>query len=80
MVRFFMLIIKKFDTSKFSIVALESFKEIASDKDYSNVLSTIFVKYGIIWELMSRFIKLIAMNFLSEVVFKKILIESILVR
>lgn len=67
---------KKFDTSKFSVVALGAFTGIVDNDDYSKVSPIDFVDYGIMRELMGRFSKKVAMNSLSKEDIKKILIES----
>lgn len=66
----------KFNTSKLSVVALGAFTGIAENDDYTNITTKDFVDYGIMRELMGRFSKLVAMNYLTKEDIKKILIES----
>ena len=66
----------KFNTSKLSVVALGAFTGITKNDDYTNVTTKDFVDYGIMIELMGRFSKLVAMNYLTKEDIKKILIES----
>lgn len=66
----------KFNTSKLSVVALGAFTGIAKNDDYTNITTKDFVDYGIMRELMGRFSKLVAMNYLTKEDIKKILIES----
>ena len=65
-----------FNTSKLSIVALGAFTGITENDDYTNITTKNFVDYGIMRELMGRFSKLVAMNYLTKEDIKKILIES----
>lgn len=65
-----------FNTSKLSIVALGAFTDITKNDDYTNLTTKDFVEYGIMRELMGRFSKLVAMNYLTKEDIKKILIES----
>lgn len=65
-----------FNTSNLTVVALGAFSGIKKDKDYSDVTTDDFVKYGIINEVMGRFSKLVAMNDLKKEDYKKILLES----
>ena len=66
----------KFNTSKLSVVALGAFTGIVENDDYTNITTKDFVDYGIMRELMGRFSKLVAMNYLTKEDIKKILIES----
>lgn len=65
-----------FNTSNLTVVALGAFSGIKNDKDYSDITTDDFVKYGIINEVMGRFSKLVAMNDLKKEDYKKILLES----
>ena len=59
-----------FNTSKLSVVALGAFTGITNSDDYTGINIKDFV------ELMGRFSKLVAMNYLTKEDIKKILIES----
>ena len=65
-----------FNTSKLSVVALGAFTDITNSDDYTGINIKDFVDYGIMRELMGRFSKLVAMNYLTKEDIKKILIES----
>lgn len=65
-----------FNTSKLSVVALGAFTGITNSDDYTGINIKDFVDYGIMRELMGRFSKLVAMNYLTKEDIKKILIES----
>lgn len=65
-----------FNTSNLTVVALGAFSGIENNKDYSDITTDDFVKYGIINEVMGRFSKLVAMNDLEKEDYKKILLES----
>jgi len=65
-----------FNTSKLSVVALGAFTGITKNDDYTNITTKDFVEYGIMRELMGRFSKLVAMNYLTKEDIKRILIES----
>lgn len=65
-----------FNTSKLSVVALGAFTGITKNDDYTNINTKDFVDYGIMRELMGRFSKLVAMNYLTKEDLKKILLES----
>ncbi len=65
-----------FNTSKLSVVALGAFTGITKNDDYTNINTKDFVDYGIMRELMGRFSKLVAMNYLTKEDIKKILLES----
>lgn len=65
-----------FDTSKLTIIALGAFTNITVTDNYSDVTIKNFIDYGISRELMGRFSKLVAMNYLTKDDIKKILLKS----
>lgn len=65
-----------FDTSKLTIIALGAFTNITVTDNYSDVTIKNFIDYGISRELMGRFSKLVAMNYLTKDDIKEILLKS----